>query len=77
LTIVTLLYILNYSNPKLVVNWYLEIRFQLPDECRKTVRIYLTGVPALAGGMPAGTATYCRKSLIRLKPGLRSGGCPD
>jgi hypothetical protein len=28
------------------------------------------GVPALAGGMPAGAAAYCQERLIRLKPGL-------
>jgi len=34
------------------------------------IRICHPGVPALAGGMPAGAAAYCRASLVRLKPGL-------
>jgi hypothetical protein len=28
------------------------------------------GVPAFAGGMPAGVAASCQASLVRLKPGL-------
>jgi hypothetical protein len=30
------------------------------------------GVPALAGGMPASTAAYCRERPIQLKPGIPS-----
>jgi hypothetical protein len=33
----------------------------------KIVRIWRPGVPALAGGMPAGTTAYCRERLVRLK----------
>jgi hypothetical protein len=32
----------------------------------KITKIYHSEIPALAGGMPAGAATYCRASLIRL-----------
>jgi len=39
----------------------------------KILRICHPGVPALAGGMPAGTAIYGWERLIRLKPGLLSG----
>gem|GEM_PF-2585946 len=46
-----------------------------PAACTRTMchaRGYIChpGVPAFAGGMPAGTTAYHREHLIRLTPGL-------